>query len=151
MDQHGSWVNEHYRHYEKVVVVRDPLARLRGLFVHYQINCRRTGKVALPWPKFVGAVAVEALGAIPEYIFRWSITRCVGKTPVDDAIRFESLPDELLRVLGAPVDMQPGWSDDADHEPLENLYAEDQPAVRFHAMCWSLPDRARWGYTLPWG
>jgi hypothetical protein len=108
------------------------------------------GTPALLWPQYVTALATERWGVLPSYLDHYTISRWLHKTALQEVIRFESLPEELLRVVGEPVELAPGWTDDGEHPPLEELYSDLNLAVRFHAAAWSLPDRVRWDYKLPW-
>jgi hypothetical protein len=150
VDHHVAIPSEPWRHFQVVCVVRNPLERLRGLWVHHLVYARRQGFPPLLWPQYVAAVVTERWGVLPSFLDHFTIARWLHKTAVQDVIRFESLADELLRVVGSPVELAPGWTDDGEHPLLEELYAETNPGVRFHAAAWSLPDRVRWDYGLPW-
>lgn len=149
IDHHVSIASEPWLHFRIACVVRDPLERLRGLWVHHCISCRRLGTPALLWPQYVMSLSTERWGVLPSYLDHYTISRWLHKTALQEVIRFEALQEELLRVLGEPVELAPGWTDDGEHPSMEELFAEENK-IRFHAAAWSLPDRVRWDYKLFW-
>lgn len=150
MDHHITNVPPAWAHYQIACVIRDPIDRLRGLYVHHTISAERIQTAPLTWPRYVAAVATDSAGQLPNALDRFTITRLLHKQPIAETIRFEHLAEDLAKFIGRPVPLAPGWTDDGQHPPIAELFPDDESPMRFLAAAWSLPDRARFGYALPW-
>jgi hypothetical protein len=135
-DHHGVHVSAEHRRFEVVLVVRDPIDRLRGLYRHL-CNVHRERGMALPgWGGFLHDVYTDAKHV--NWLFRWSISRLLGDVRPHVLIRFETLEQDVAAIY-PDIHLLPKYD-----EP----YAERwDPLTKWLAKEWSADDRKRWGYT----
>jgi hypothetical protein len=126
-----------------VLVVRHPLTRMVGLWMHYCWVREKPdflGRDDLTWPEFVLACAEDHPGHLG-WFYRWTITRLIEPVDrLDGTIRYEQL-EQGLREWTGDVSLESPY-----HKPLElnNWYADDR--IRDLATAWGQADRLRFGY-----
>jgi hypothetical protein len=126
------------------LVVRSPLSRLVGLWLHYDYARALDDYVGardLDWPAFVEAVALDDASQLSCF-YRWTIARLIEPLDrVDSLIRYERLGDDLQTLLVGDVQLKPAYHDGIDSA---EWFADD--GLRDLAMAWGQVDRLRFGY-----
>lgn len=147
----GVWMHHvvdvptEWRHYRRLLVVREPLNRLVGLWLHYSWAVRdgqvTSGRTDLTWPAFVLAVAEDHPGYL-SWLYRWTITRLIEPVDrLDGTIRYERLANDLSGAVGN-VDLAPPYHASPD---LSDWFGDSR--IRQLAEAWAQPDRLRFGYS----
>lgn len=108
-DHHVTRIAEGWRDFKVALVVRHPLDRLIGLYEHHQEATRLGGWQPIEWWMFV-AMALEQHRDL-SWFYRTTINDLIGTTNVDHVLRYESLDVDLIKLLGEPVPLSPGWVD----------------------------------------
>jgi hypothetical protein len=144
-DHHVVVVPSEWQRYRRYLVVRNPLTRLVGLWLHYSWAAKQPEQPMLrrdlTWPQFVLACAEDHPGML-RWFYRWTITRLIEPVDrLDVTIRYERLVDDLRSVLEADVDLSAAYHDPVD--PAE-WYGDDR--IRDLASAWGQADRLRFGY-----
>ena len=120
-------------------VVRHPVDRLVGLFEHYLKFSTLTSDPLLNWADFVRKTVS---GDHQYWIYRTTISRWLGKTPVDTWIRYENLQEDLDTFVGYEVELKPALNLDRDWDG----YLSDSELIAAIEE-WAADDMERWGYT----
>jgi hypothetical protein len=139
-DHHNVYIHPAWKHYKIALVIRNPLTRLVGLWLHYEwskINIVKT------WEEFVQAVAADNNLKL-SWFFRWTIARLLEPLRYSWVryLHYESLEDELQTLLSTPVKLPPAYHDKI---VLSEWYSNN--AIRDMAIAWAQPDRIRFGYN----
>jgi hypothetical protein len=136
--------------FHTVLVVREPLDRLVGLWHHYD-SVRTAGREdekvlagcskKLDWPGFVHTVASDHAWLLPA-LFRWTIARVIEPVrKIHGLLRYETLQRDVGTLLNAAVQLPGGRR---DRQPIESYYVG--PNVKRLAEAWATPDMLRFGY-----
>lgn len=141
-DQHGHGLSAAWYGFRQVLVVRNPLDRLVGLFLHHEWasehNPHLLTRPGLTWVEFVEAVVTDDTTKL-NWMFRWTITRLIEFAyRIDRVVRFESLQADLASHLGSTINIAPPYH---DANPLADWFAD--PHIAEVANHWAYPDFRR--------
>jgi len=62
----------------------------------------------MTWPAYVAIVAGDHYRRL-SWLYRWTIRRLVSDQRIDVLVRFDSLAEDLGKLLGERIDLQPAY------------------------------------------
>lgn len=146
VDHHNVRIHPAWKWCRIAVVVRDPLTRLVGLWLHYEwaLKQRRilsTNPIS-SWTEFVKAVAADESIRLP-WLFRWTITRLIEPLRFTGLtyLHYETLINDLTKLLECQITLDAQYHDSIK---LEEWYA-DRDILKM-ATAWAQPDKIRFNY-----
>lgn len=145
-DHHTTKIHNSWEDYQLAVVVRCPFARAVGLWFHLVEWNRSHGYGCCDFSKFVEWLKDDN----PEYLtwmYRFTICRWLKQFLEKElyVVRYESLVDDLERLLGQKLIMPSGRN--ALRKELAHYY---QPPGTLEAVtAWATEDLLRWKYSVP--
>jgi hypothetical protein len=134
IDHHFARMMGGWKNFESVLIVRHPFNRLIGLYLHYKWDRQKKGKEFVDWPEFALAVAKKSKKTLISYIFYTPIHDLV-RFEIDYVVKFPDIEEDLSRLLGATVKLQPPYHD----KPNLNDYYWDIN-LRMKIVEWGLND-----------
>lgn len=137
-DHHYTQRCSEYYDFKRVLIVRNPLDRAIGLFLHYQWACENQPHTVeikgLSWLQFTTAMLNDDNAL--SWLYRYTISRLVRNESFDLIIKYENLILDISALLGFEIDMEPAY-----HPPhvRDEWYTIDADAI------------ASWSNILRWG
>lgn len=146
-DHHYSKVANGKKGHHTALVVRHPLDRLVGLWWHYVYACKYLSDLTTWWqfPQFVEEVAAGNMDLF--YIYRWTMKQLVSGQRIDSLIRYESLQEDINKLIGTEVKIEPPYGNTANRVPWQQMFRKQRTAQL--AIDWSLGDFEAYGYEIP--
>lgn len=144
VDHHTQTIGAEFTNWRRAVVVRNPFSRAIGLWFHLVDWCRFNGDGCCGFREFVQWVHDDQADKL-SYMYRYTISRWLGKIEVDSTIRYESLKEDLEALLEKVIELQK--PEERMRKPVGQYYdAETEAAIAE----WGAADLAGWGYKRTW-
>lgn len=134
MDHHFAQMIGGWKHFRSVLIIRHPLNRLTGLYLHYKWDKKRKNKPYVGWNDFVLAAYKKSHITLGCYIFYTTIEELIDFNP-DIIIRYNSIEYDLTMLLGSTVKLK------EKYHPTVNMkeYYKDDRIIEL-AIKWGLND-----------
>ncbi len=140
-DHHYTQRCSEYYDFKRVLIVRNPLDRAIGLFLHYEWACQNQPLTidlhGLNWNNFTTALLED--NPRVSWLYRYTISRLVSGDTYDHIIKYPDLQQDISNLLGCSIEMEPAY-----HPPniAKEWYASDSNGVAawFNILKWSKED-----------